>query len=71
MGTNCWELLKCGKESNCPAYPDHGRECYAVTGTMCNGKQQGAENHAEPVDQVRVPAELHQEPVQVGVSHTR
>jgi methyl-accepting chemotaxis protein len=41
MGSNCWDLLKCGRESDCPAYPNHGRECYAVTGTMCHGKLQG------------------------------
>jgi methyl-accepting chemotaxis protein len=38
---NCWELLKCGKEVTCPAYPDHGRECFAVTSTLCRGEKQG------------------------------
>jgi methyl-accepting chemotaxis protein len=38
---NCWELLNCGRESGCPAYPNHGRECFAVTGTTCRGIQQG------------------------------
>lgn len=35
---NCWEYQKCGKEPGCPAYPDHGRECYKVQGTHCYGE---------------------------------
>jgi len=38
---NCWEVLKCGRESGCPAFPDHGRQCFSVTGTVCRGKEQG------------------------------
>jgi methyl-accepting chemotaxis protein len=38
---NCWEVVKCKREAECPAYPDHGRECYAVTSTMCRGEKQG------------------------------
>jgi len=46
--TNCWEILKCGRETNCPAYPDHGRECFAVTATKCRGEEQGTyENKIE------------------------
>ena len=37
---NCWEFMKCGREKNCPAYPSHGRECFAVTGTYCRGEKQ-------------------------------
>lgn len=39
---NCWEILKCQKESACPAYPNHGRDCFAVTATMCRGEIQGS-----------------------------
>jgi hypothetical protein len=48
---NCWEVKKCGREKGgaktvelgvCPAYPDHGRHCAAVTGTLCGGKVQGS-----------------------------
>jgi hypothetical protein len=39
---NCWEFLKCGREAGCPAYPDHGKECFAVTGTTCRGEKQGS-----------------------------
>jgi methyl-accepting chemotaxis protein len=39
---NCWELVKCGREEMCPAYPHHGRECFAVTATMCRGEEQGS-----------------------------
>jgi signal transduction histidine kinase len=40
----CWEFLKCGieedKERTCPAYPDYGRICWAVAGTLSEGKTQ-------------------------------
>ena len=39
---NCWESLNCGKQSECPAYPDHGRECFAVANTLCRGEEQGS-----------------------------
>ncbi len=34
---NCWEVMECkeGVCMTCPAYPDHGRECWKVTGTLC------------------------------------
>ncbi|OGP72840.1 MAG: hypothetical protein A2Y80_00405 [Deltaproteobacteria bacterium RBG_13_58_19] len=38
---NCWEFKKCGREKNCPAYPDHGRQCAQMAGTLCGGKIQG------------------------------
>jgi len=38
--TTCWEYIKCGREQNCPAYPSHGRACYAVTATHCRGEVQ-------------------------------
>ncbi|MGB6063359.1 MAG: hypothetical protein WBG50_01035 [Desulfomonilaceae bacterium] len=38
---NCWEFTKCGREKECPAYPKHGRNCFAVTGSMCRGQKQG------------------------------
>lgn len=39
---NCWERMQCGREGNCPAYPNFGRACFAVTGTMCRGEDQGS-----------------------------
>jgi len=48
---NCWEFKHCGREAGgvnaaqlgvCPAYPDHGRGCAAVAGTLCGGKVQGS-----------------------------
>lgn len=27
----------------CPAYPDHGRDCWAIAGTLCGGVVQGTE----------------------------
>ncbi len=34
---NCWELMNCPKDTraSCPAYPDHGHECWIVTDTKC------------------------------------
>jgi len=37
---NCWEAKRCGKESDCPAYPDSGRICWSKTGTFCGGTVQ-------------------------------
>ncbi len=39
---NCWQYKKCGREKECPAYPDHGRNCFAVTGSWCGGVEQGS-----------------------------
>jgi len=38
---NCWEIMGCSDRSNCPAYPDQGRACYSVAGTLCRGEKQG------------------------------
>ncbi len=47
----CWEFKKCGREEGgakaaelgvCPAYPDHGRDCAYLTGTLCGGEVQGS-----------------------------
>jgi hypothetical protein len=48
---NCWEFKKCGREKGgakaeelgvCPAWPDHGKNCAHVAGTLCGGRVQGA-----------------------------
>jgi hypothetical protein len=48
---NCWEVKNCGRTPGgakakdlgiCPAYPSHGRDCWAVAGTLCGGKIQGS-----------------------------
>jgi hypothetical protein len=45
----CWEFNKCGVENAegavnlmCPAYPDYGRICWAIAGTFCGKKVNGA-----------------------------
>ncbi|MBF0475198.1 MAG: hypothetical protein HQK59_05075 [Deltaproteobacteria bacterium] len=47
---NCWEFKKCGRQAGgdkvkeigvCPAYPDYGKCCARVAGTLCGGKVQG------------------------------
>ena len=49
--SNCWEVKKCGRELGgkkagelgvCSAYPDNGRDCWEVAGTLCGGKVQGS-----------------------------
>lgn len=48
---NCWEFKKCGREANglkarelgiCPAYPDNGKCCARISGTLCGGEIQGS-----------------------------
>ncbi len=50
-GPNCWDVKNCGRIpggdkvaefGTCPAYPDKGRDCWAVAGTFCGGKVQGS-----------------------------
>ena len=38
----CWEVLQCGKEKACPAYPEYGSCCWSVTGTLCCGDNRAA-----------------------------
>ncbi len=47
---NCWEFKKCGREEGgakaqelgvCPVYPDGGKKCARITGTLCGGEVQG------------------------------
>ena len=47
---NCWEFKKCGREKGgtnskelgvCPAFPDDGKNCARLAGTLCGGKVQG------------------------------
>ncbi len=49
--TNCGEFMKCGREMGgalereggvCPAYPDHGRSCARLLGTLCGGEVHGS-----------------------------
>jgi hypothetical protein len=47
---NCWEFMKCGREFGglkayefgvCQAYPNDGKQCAKIAGTVCGGKVQG------------------------------
>jgi hypothetical protein len=47
---NCWEFMNCGRQKAgekagelgvCPAYPDHGKHCARLAGTLCGGAVQG------------------------------
>jgi len=41
----CWEYMGCNQDINheesCPAYPNFGKICWAVAGTLCAGKIHG------------------------------
>jgi len=34
----CWEYHRCSICGNCPAYPEHGSDCWNVEGTLCSGR---------------------------------
>lgn len=47
---NCWEFMQCGRELGglkayefgfCQAYPNDGKQCARVAGTLCGGEVQG------------------------------
>jgi two-component system NtrC family sensor kinase len=47
-GPACWEALRCGRAGEdvpdpCPAWPHFGRACWAVAGTLCEGKVRGTQ----------------------------
>ncbi|MBW2521778.1 MAG: hypothetical protein JRD64_03675 [Deltaproteobacteria bacterium] len=51
VNMNCWEFMKCGREAGgsevydmgiCVAYPNEGKKCAQVAGTLCGGKVQGS-----------------------------
>ncbi|MBJ6724141.1 two-CW domain-containing protein [Geomesophilobacter sediminis] len=48
---NCWEFTRCGREEGgakveelgtCPAFPDHGTDCYRVSGALCGEAGRGS-----------------------------
>lgn len=48
---NCWEYMQCSRRDVCPAFPQYGRACFAVTGTWCQSKLQGS--YEEKIEQCR------------------
>ncbi len=53
--TQCWQYIKCGIEKDptrrCPAYPYFGRICWAIAGTMCEGRVMGT--YAEKIHECK------------------
>ena len=41
MKMNCWEYKKCSVKEDCPAFPDFGKICFSIEGTLCGGDVQG------------------------------
>ncbi len=39
--TQCWDFTDCTNKETCPAYPDKGRVCGEVAGTLCRNGIQG------------------------------
>jgi len=39
----CWSIMNCPPERQvqCPAFPNHGRKCWDIDYTWCNGQMQG------------------------------
>jgi hypothetical protein len=48
---NCWEFNSCPDNfcDSCPAYPDHGKECWKLTGTKCARGQYETTSLAEKI----------------------
>jgi len=57
-GTTCWQYRKCGKEHQCPAYPERGFTCWTVEGTLCRGERQG--NYDQKIGSCRTQCEFYQ-----------
>jgi hypothetical protein len=55
--TKFWEFMRCGKEVGCPAYPDHGFQCWNVAGTLCRSERQG--NYEQKVGACRQKCEYY------------
>ena len=47
----CWKHMKCAREQQCPAHPEYGRACFAVTGTLCRGEDLGS--YRKKIDRCR------------------
>lgn len=48
---SCWEFKKCGKEKDCPAWPNNGRICFSIEKTLCRGEIQG--QYLQKIDKCR------------------
>jgi len=48
---NCWEVNECpdSVRDGCRAYPNSGRQCWKVTGTLCNGGLIEKDTYAEKI----------------------
>jgi methyl-accepting chemotaxis protein len=56
-GQRCWEVMKCGKEQECPAYPDNGFACWNVPATVCRGQVQGG--YSDKIGECRIRCEYY------------
>ncbi len=56
---NCWQKLSCSHRETCPAYPDFGRECFSVPGTVCRGETQGS--YKDKISQCRNTCTFYQD----------
>jgi hypothetical protein len=54
----CWNVMKCGKQDDCPAHPDNGFACWNVAGTLCRGQRQG--DYGQKIGECRVKCEFYQ-----------
>ncbi len=56
---NCWEFKKCGHDKNggCPAFPNDGKKCFFVAGTLCKGEVQG--DYARKIQNCRTECDFY------------
>ena len=70
MDDNCWEFKKCIVKEDCPAYPNFGKVCFSVEGTLCGGEKQG--KYAAKIQRCRqctfydkIMKQIHLQPIRI------
>ncbi|MBU4154253.1 MAG: CZB domain-containing protein [Proteobacteria bacterium] len=70
----CWEIKNCptDRRNSCPAYPEHGGQCWMVTATLCGGQEQGS-YHEKMTNckKCNVYLDAHGRPVQAQLPNLR
>ncbi len=63
----CWEVMNCPEEvrATCPAYPEHGAECWKVTGTRCGQGEHDMKDVSEKILHCRSECRFYKEYIKV------
>jgi methyl-accepting chemotaxis protein len=67
-GMQCWKVMKCSQEGECPAYPERGFECWNVEGTLCRGERQ--QGYSQKIGDCRTKCEYYNKVMNGTVSVT-